>query len=78
MKKEIKIGDKVWVDGFTSMAQGNFHESKVDKIEFRYDEMTGEKYTICEVSGAWYDARTGLAYSKKKENESVYYIEFDK
>lgn len=70
----MEIGNKVFIDGYTSMAQQNSCESKIEKIEKRYDELTGEEFEIVLVDGDWYDARDGSCYSNKK---SMYYIEFD-
>lgn len=67
-----KVGDKVYVDGYTSMAQQNSGEETIEKIEPRFDEITGEKYEIYKVGGAWYDSRDGYCYSNKN---SMYYIE---
>lgn len=67
-----KVGDKVYIDGYTSMAQQNSGEDTIKKIESRFDEITGEKFDIYKVSGEWYDSRDGSCYSNKK---SMYYIE---
>lgn len=68
----VKVGDKVYIDGYTSMAQQNSGEDTIKKIESRFDEITGEKFDIYKVSGEWYDSRDGSCYSNKK---SMYYIE---
>jgi hypothetical protein len=67
-----KIGDKVYVDGYTSMAQQNSREDTIEDIGIRYDEVTGEKFDIYKVSGDWYDSRDGRCYSNKN---SMYYID---
>ncbi len=67
-----KVGDKVYIDGYTSMAQQNSGEDTIKKIESRFDEITGEKFDIYKVSGDWYDSRDGSCYSNKN---SMYYIE---
>lgn len=67
-----KVGDKVYIDGYTSMAQQNSGEDTIKKIESRFDEKTGEKFDIYKVSGEWYDSRDGSCYSNKN---SMYYIE---
>jgi hypothetical protein len=67
-----KVGDKVYIDGYTSMAQQNSGEDTIKKIESRFDEITGEKFDIYKVSGEWYDSRDGSCYSNKN---SMYYIE---
>ncbi len=69
----MKIGDKIYIDGYTSMAQGNARESKIDLIETRYDELTGLPFEIVLVDGEWYDSRDGGCYSNKN---SVYYVIF--
>lgn len=68
----VNVGDKVYVDGYTSMAQQNSGEEKIKKIDFRYDEKTGEKFDIYKVGSDWYDSRDGSCYSNKN---SMYYIE---
>ena len=68
----VKVGDKVYIDGYTSMAQQNSGEDTIKKIESRFDEITGEKFDIYKVSGDWYDSRDGSCYSNKN---SMYYIE---
>jgi hypothetical protein len=67
-----KVGDKVYIDGYTSMAQQNSGEDTIKKIESRFDEITGEKFDIYKVGGDWYDSRNGSCYSNKN---SMYYIE---
>lgn len=67
-----KVGDKVYIDGYTSMAQQNSGEDTIKKIESRFDEKTGEKFDIYKVGGDWYDSRNGGCYSNKN---SMYYIE---
>lgn len=70
----MRIGSKVYIDGYTSMAQQNARESKIEKIETRYDELTGEPFEVYLVDDEWYDSRDGGCYSNKN---SMYYIEFD-
>jgi hypothetical protein len=67
-----KVGDKVYIDGYTSMAQQNSGEETIKDIDIRYDEVTGEKFNIYKVGGDWYDSRDGSCYSNKN---SMYYIE---
>ena len=44
---ERNIGDLVWLDGYTSFAQQNSQEEfEIEKKEYRFDEVTGEKYPI--------------------------------
>jgi hypothetical protein len=68
----VKVGDKVYVDGYTSMAQQNSGEDTIKEIGVRYDEVTGEKFDIYKVGGSWYDSRDGGCHSNKN---SMYYIE---
>ena len=70
-----KVGDKVYIDGYTSMAQQNSGEDTIKKIESRFDEITGEKFDIYKVGGDWYDSRDGSCHSNKN---SMYYIELMK
>jgi len=70
---EKNIGDLVWLDGYTSMAQQNSQEEfLIENKEYRYDDVTGKKYPIYFVSGRWFDGRDGSAYNNKK---CMYYIE---
>lgn len=49
---ERNIGDLVWLDGYTSFAQQNSQEEfEIEKKEYRFDEVTGEKYPIYFVNG---------------------------
>ncbi len=69
---EKNIGDLVWLDGCTSFAQQNSQEEfEIEKKEYRFDEITGEKYPIYFVNNKWFDGRDGNAY----KNESMYYVE---
>jgi hypothetical protein len=70
----MKIGDNVYIDGYTSMAQQNARTAKVDDIQTRYDELTGKPFDIVLVDGDWYDTRDGGCHSNKN---SMYYIEFE-
>jgi hypothetical protein len=72
-----KVGDIVWMDSYTSMGQnalGHYNESKIEKIEHRFDEKTGTKFPIYKVGSDWYDGRCGRCYSNDK---SMYYIDLD-
>jgi hypothetical protein len=71
-----KVGDVVNMDSYTTIGQTALaysNETLIEKVDFRFDEKTGEKYPIYEVSGDWYDGRDGTCYSNK---DSMYYIEF--
>jgi hypothetical protein len=70
---ERNIGDVVYKDGYTSMAQNNFGKVTITNIDYRFDEVTGDKFKIIQIdNGEWYDSRSGDCYSNKK---SMYYIE---
>lgn len=72
-KKLREIGDRVYLDGCTPMAQQNAEIVTIGKIDWRFDEATGEKFPIYHIGdGEWYDGRDGGCYSKK---ESMYYLE---
>jgi hypothetical protein len=67
------VGDRVYLDGCTSMAQQNAEIVTIGKVDWRFDEVTGEKFPIYHIGdGEWYDGRDGGCYSKK---ESMYYLE---
>lgn len=71
-----KVGDIVWMDSYTSMGQnalGHYNESKIEEIEYRFDEKTGDKFPIYKVGNDWYDG-CGRCYSNDK---SMYYIDLD-
>lgn len=73
MNKELKVGDEVWIDGYTSFAQQNTQEeAEIEKIEYRFDEVTGERFPIYFVRDNWYDSRDGSMY---KNDNGMYYIE---
>ncbi len=70
---EKNIGDLVWVDGYTSFAQQNAQEEfEIEKKEYRFDEVNGEKYPIYLVDGRWFDGRDGSGYN---DDNCMYYIE---
>lgn len=72
MRKDLKIGDSVYIDGYTSMAQNNAGISEIEDVSTRYDELTGEQFTIYKVGDSWFDGRDGSCYSNKN---SMYYID---
>lgn len=72
--KLLAIGDKVYIDGYTSMAQQNFSEAEIEDIDWKFDPDTGEKFPIYKVGDAWYYACDGTCYSNK---ESMYYIDIE-
>lgn len=70
--KDLNVGDKVWMDGFTnaSMAQQNAGVFTVEKVEYRYDTKTGEKYKVYKVGSFWFGI-DGNPISQR----CLYYIE---
>jgi hypothetical protein len=70
---EKNIGDLVWLDGYTSFAQQNSQEEfEIEQKEYRFDEVSGEKYPIYFVNGRWFDGRDGGGYNNEN---CMYYIE---
>lgn len=69
---ERNIGDLVWIDGHTSFAQQNSQEFEIKQKEYRFDEISGEKFPIYFVNDRWFDGRDGGGYNDKK---CMYYIE---
>jgi hypothetical protein len=73
MNRDLKVGNKVWIDGYTSIAQGNSQEEvEIEEIEYRYDMKTGEKFPVYFVSENWFDSRDGSMYNN---DNGMYYIE---
>ena len=76
MKNIKSVGDEVYLDSYTSMGQSSLaqgvYPNTIEKVEFRYDEYTGEKFPVYLVLDAWYDGRNGNCYSNKN---SIYYLE---
>jgi hypothetical protein len=72
-KREKIVGDLVWMDGYTSFTQQNAQEEyPIEKIDYKFDKDTGEKFPIYFVNERWFDARDGGEYDNEK---SMYYIE---
>jgi hypothetical protein len=69
---EKKIGDLVWLDGYTSSAQQNSRQYKIEKIDYKFDKDTGDRFAIYFVADRWFDSRDGGEYDNDK---SMYYIE---
>jgi len=69
---EKNIGDLVWLDGYTSLAQQNSQEFEIKQKEYRFDEISGEKFPIYFVNDRWFDGRDGGGYNDEK---CMYYIE---
>lgn len=71
--KDKNVGDTVYLDGYTSMAQQNAGERKITSVDHRYDSISGERFKIIQISnGEWFDTRDGGCYSNKN---SMYYLE---
>lgn len=68
---EKKVGDKVWLDGYTSLAQQNSGMEVITKVEYRFDKMIGEKFPIYFIGSGVFDGRDGGAYDNDR---SMYYI----
>jgi hypothetical protein len=68
---EINIGDKVYIDGYTSMAQQNSGVRNVIDTKYKYDEDTGERYKVIVINNGEFDSRTGASLN----GNSMYYIE---
>jgi hypothetical protein len=72
-KKLREAGDTVHLDGYTPIAQQNSQLVKITKVDWRFDEKTGEKFPVYHIGdGEWYDGRNGGCYSSKK---SMYYLD---
>lgn len=71
--KTYEVGNSVWVDGYTSIAQQNFRKSTIQEVDNVFDSKTGEPFNIYKVDSEWYDGRDGSAYLNE---QSMYYIEF--
>lgn len=72
MKKELKdleVGNKVWCGGDSGFCRSDIE--KVEKIEWKFDEDTGEKYKVIVLSGSRkFDSRNGVAITPPK----AYYL----
>ena len=67
-----KVGDTVYVDGYTSMAQQNSGREVIDKITTKYDEETGEPYDVIWINkNHQFDSRSGIAITPP----TMYYID---
>lgn len=71
--ENIKVGDEVYVDCYTSMGQSSTGYRPVTKIKTKYDEDTGEPYNVIHVAGGTYDGRDGSA----TKDSSMFYIAED-
>jgi len=72
MGKQLSVGDEVYMECLTSMGQSSTGTYKIEEVQQRYDEYTGEPFLIYRVIDEWYDGRNGNCYSNKK---SMYYLE---
>jgi hypothetical protein len=64
MKKKLyKTGETVYVEGYTSMASSGGGKSEIREVEWRFDEITGERFPIYKVDNEWYDGRNGACHS---------------
>lgn len=71
--KDKNVGDTVYLDGYTSMAQQNSGKREITSVEYRYDSISGERFKIIQINdGDWYDTRDGGCYSNQN---SMYYVE---
>lgn len=58
---KAKVGDKVYVECFTSMGAGSDGERTVTKITKKYDEHTGTPYKVIWCGKQGFDSRDGDA-----------------
>jgi hypothetical protein len=65
---KLKVGDKVYIDCFTSMGTGGI--SEVTKIVKKYDSDTGKPYDVIYFGDHQFDSRNGDAIS----SPTMYYI----
>ena len=73
MSKEIRIGDKVFMDGYTTMAQSACAYDEgcfVSKDKIQYNKDNGKPYRLVWAYDEWWNAKDG---SSINEN-SMYYI----
>jgi len=74
-KRDKNVGDLVWLDGYTSMAQQNAQEEyEIEKVDYKFDKDTGVKFPVYFLADRWFDGRDGGAYD---DNDCMYYIEID-
>jgi hypothetical protein len=67
---QCKIGEKVWMDGYTSFGGGQ-KIVKITDIHARYDQDTGDPYNVICIDAHHFDSRTGEAINEP----TMYYIE---
>ena len=72
MKSELKIGDKVFMDGYTTMAQSACAYDKgsiITKDKIKYNQNNGKPYKLVFAYNEWWNAKDGSS-----EKGSMYYI----
>jgi hypothetical protein len=58
--KYLEVGNKVWCGGYSGFCYNDIE--KVEKIEWKFDKNTGEKYKVIVLScGRKFDSRDGGA-----------------
>lgn len=58
--KDLEVGNKVWCGGDSGFCYNDIET--VEKIQFKFDEDTGEKYKVIVLSGdRKFDSRNGNA-----------------
>lgn len=72
MKQNLNVGDVVYIDGYTSIAQQNAGLEKIEGVNYKFDVDTGERFAIYLVNGSWFDSRNGSCFSNPN---SMYYLE---
>ena len=67
--KNLEVGNKVWCGGDSGFCYSDIE--KVKRIEWKFDEDTGEKYKVIILSGSRkFDSRNGGAITPPK----AYYL----
>ena len=75
MKKTKKVGDKVYIECYTSMGQSSTGYYEIKEVDYKFDSDTGEKFPVYRVEEKdWFDGRDGSSYNNK---ESMYYIDLE-
>lgn len=67
----IKVGDEVYVGCYTSMGASSEGNQKVTELKTKYDEDTGEPYTVICLGDHKFDGRNGGAMN----SPTMYYID---
>ena len=67
--KDLEVGDKVWCGGDSGFCTDDVE--KVEKIDYKFDKDTGEKYKIIILAGnRQFDSRDGNAINEP----TAYYL----